>query len=349
MYRRIVVLGLLAVVGCGGSDSNAPAPVLTTLTVALSPNAVQVGQTATATATGVDQNGAVMAIGTVTWTSSSAIATVAADGKVTAVSAGSAIISGSVSGKSAQAVLTIVPLPGVALSIVTGPPATVQNRLALTPAPAVQVVNSAGGPVAQAGLTVTASASVGNIAGNPIAITDASGRATFTQMGFATRTLGPRNLVFTAPGMTPATVSVNVTVGPPVLGFILAGDAQTAVVGKAVAIAPSVRVTDPDTNPTPNIPMEFFVSGGGGSTTGSPATTTTNGVATLGSWILGPTPGTNSLQVRPVGFSGGVPFSATGVAAPAMVSPIAQLRGASRTVMFESAVPLLRCAPPGCR
>lgn len=348
MFRRIVVLGLLAAVGCGGSDSNAPAPVLTTLTVALSPNAVQVGQTSTATATGVDQNGAVMAIGTVTWTSSSAIATVAADGKVTAVSAGSAIISGAVGGKSAQAVLTIVPLPGVALSIVTGPPATVQNRIALTPAPVVQVVNSTGGPVAQGGLTVTASASVGNIAGVATAVTDGTGRATFTQMGFATRTLGPRNLVFTAPGMTPASVSVNVTVGPPVLGFILAGDAQTAVVGKAVAIAPSVRVTDPDTNPTPGISMEFVVSAGGGSTTGSPVATTANGVATVGSWILGPTPGTNSLQVRPVTFSGGVPFTAIGIAAPTMVAPFPALR-ASRVMMFESSLRVLGCTPLGCR
>lgn len=329
MSRRIALLGCVLLAACGGGSDGTATQVLTTLTVTLTPNAVQVGQTATAAASGADQTGASMPTGTVTWSSDAPTATVSASGTVTAVAPGSAIITGTAGGKSAQAVFTIVPRPAVAMVFVTPMPASVANRIVINPAPVVQLVNSLGAAVAQAGIVVSTAASAGGVAGVTTATTDANGRATFSGFGLAGK-IGPRTIVFSAPGMTNLSSGVvTLTVGPPVIGIIVAGDQQSAVAGSNVAIAPSLRVVDPDSNVTPNIPMEFAVAIGGGSVTGSPAITDANGIATLGSWKLGATPGTNGLLVRPVGFSGGIPFTATGTA-PVMGTATAPVR-ASRT------------------
>lgn len=341
MSRRIALLGCVVLAACGGGDSTAT-KVLTTLTVTLTPNAVQVGQTAIATATGADQNGASMPTGTVTWTSGAASATVSDGGTVTAVAPGTAIITGTVGTKSAQAVFTIVPRPAVAMVFVTPMPATLANRIAINPAPVVQLVNSVGVAVGQAGVTVSTAASFGGVVGATTATTDANGRATFSGFGLSGK-LGPRTVVFTAPGMTNLNSSVvTLTVGPPTIPILLAGDQQSAVVGTNVAIAPSLRVTDPDSNATPNIPMEWVVTSGGGSITGGLVTTDANGVATVGSWKLGPTPGTNTLSVHPVGFTGGPQFTATGTASvkATVTAPVEATRTApvtsTGTALFRS-------------
>jgi hypothetical protein len=114
--------------GGGGGDSakspsspSAPSPpaVLTTVAVSLASPAIQVGQTTTASAVGADQNGAAIATGSVTWTSSaSAVATVSASGVVSGVGAGQASIIGSAGGKSGQASITVSPI-AVAIVAVT--------------------------------------------------------------------------------------------------------------------------------------------------------------------------------------------------------------------------------------
>jgi hypothetical protein len=92
------------------------------------------------------------------------------------------------------------------------------------------------------------------------------------------------------------------------------GDAQTAEVGTAVAVAPSVLVTDPFANPLPGLPVAFAAVSGGGAVTGANPSTDYSGVATVGSWILGPTPRSNTLYAsaaRLIGNPQG--FTATGV------------------------------------
>jgi hypothetical protein len=105
LRAAVAALGLFMVASSGCSDSNkaTATPVLTTLNVTVRAATISMGQVDTAAAAGVDQNGAAIDAGTVTWTSSSsAIATVSASGVVTGAAAGSVQItatSGSVTGQ----------------------------------------------------------------------------------------------------------------------------------------------------------------------------------------------------------------------------------------------------------
>jgi hypothetical protein len=97
-----------------------------------------------------------------------------------------------------------------------------------------------------------------------------------------------------------------------------AGSGQTAAAGTAVATAPSVLVSDANNNPVSGVTVTFTVYTGGGSVTGASATTNASGIATVGSWTLGTTPGANSLRATSSGLTGSpVTFSATGVVGPA--------------------------------
>lgn len=91
------------------------------------------------------------------------------------------------------------------------------------------------------------------------------------------------------------------------------GNGQSAPVNAAVPVAPSVRVADQYGNPVINQPVTFSVTGGGGSVTGSPANTNSSGIATVGSWILGPNPGPNTMNATVSGLPA-VGFNATGQA-----------------------------------
>jgi len=122
---------LVVVAGCGGggvaTDAGGtpltppPKPAtLTTLAVTLSASSVQVGQSVTATATGVDQNGAPIATGTVTWSSSNpAVATISASGTITALAAGTTTIVGVAQGVSGQSPLTVTAPPPAGATKVT--------------------------------------------------------------------------------------------------------------------------------------------------------------------------------------------------------------------------------------
>jgi hypothetical protein len=102
--------------------------------------------------------------------------------------------------------------------------------------------------------------------------------------------------------------------GPAAGTAIQAGNNQRARVGTVVAVAPTVVVTDQYGNPVPNVPVTFVVTSGGGSVTGANPTTNASGVATVGSWTLGPAPGANSLTatVSSSGIAYSVAFAATG-------------------------------------
>lgn len=112
--RGVVLLAIL-LSACGGGATvppPPPPPVLTTMTVALSVSTIQVGQTSTASASGLDQNSAAIAVGSVTWSSSaSGIATVNASGSITGIAPGQAAITGQAGGKLASQLVTVIPIP----------------------------------------------------------------------------------------------------------------------------------------------------------------------------------------------------------------------------------------------
>lgn len=99
----------------------------------------------------------------------------------------------------------------------------------------------------------------------------------------------------------------------PATASAISGTGQTATVGTAVSSAPSLKVLDEKGEPFAGLPVTFTVTGGGGSVTIGSTTTSTTGVASVGSWTLGTTAGTNTVIGTPEGLSA-VTFTATGTA-----------------------------------
>jgi hypothetical protein len=111
---RTLLAATALLAACKGGDGGptappSPGPALAGVGVSLFVATVQVGQSTTAVATGLDQNGALMGAGVITWTSANpAIAMVSALGIVTGVAPGQTQIVATGSGKTGQAALTVV-------------------------------------------------------------------------------------------------------------------------------------------------------------------------------------------------------------------------------------------------
>jgi adhesin/invasin len=210
------------------------------------------------------------------------------------------------------------------LGMVTQPSSTVESGSAFPQQPAVQLRDASGNPVPQSGVPITAAILTGSPAlsgTNPVA-TDGTGTATFSNLTI-TGAAGPRTLRFVGPQLSPVTSStVTVTVPPPPASQIAVhgGNNQTAPAGSMVPGAPSVLVTSTDGTPVGGVAVTFNAESGGGSVTGGSRTTDPSGIATVGTWRLGPTPGPNTLTATAPGLNGSpVVFSATGT--PGAPSP----------------------------
>src|SRR6185295_11454297 len=109
------------------------------------------------------------------------------------------------------------------------------------------------------------------------------------------------------------TINFSATGNPDVAAAISisAGNNQSAKVNTNVTTAPAIMVVDQFGNAVANnTPVGFTLTSGGGSIVGG-TTSTTNGVATLGSWKLGQTVGTNTLNATSGAITPLV-FTATG-------------------------------------
>lgn len=123
--RVISFAALTLFVAACSSDNTAP-PTVTTVNVSLSAATVQAGQTTTATAAALDQNGAPIVGGAVAWsTGSAAIATVdASNGTVTGVAPGTTQIIATIGGKSGERAITVVAAPAVLATLSAAAPIT---------------------------------------------------------------------------------------------------------------------------------------------------------------------------------------------------------------------------------
>ena len=180
----VALLVSLSILGCqsdaaGPTDTDAPTPVATTLTLSTSALSFSsLGATEQLTATVLDQNGATMSGASLVWASSaSSVVSVTSSGLVTAVSVGTATItasSGAVSGTTAVTVQQVV-----AVVRVTPDPT------ALGPGETVQLVGAAtdagGSPVQEAAFTWQSSnVTVVEVDGNGNVQGVAAGTATIT-------------------------------------------------------------------------------------------------------------------------------------------------------------------------
>lgn len=100
---------------------------------------------------------------------------------------------------------------------------------------------------------------------------------------------------------------------------IAAGNNQSAGTGALVPIAPSVSVRDAGGRPLGGVDVGFAVTAGGGTVTPATVTTATNGSATVSSWRMGPTAGTNTLVASRAGLASAVfTANATAIGVPTL-------------------------------
>jgi hypothetical protein len=93
---------------------------------------------------------------------------------------------------------------------------------------------------------------------------------------------------------------------------VYTGDQQVAQVGEAVDIAPAVSIMDIFGNPVSGVSVTFSVNSGGGSIIPTNAVISdTEGIAALNSWILGSSPGENTLTASSPGLDSKI-FTAIG-------------------------------------
>jgi adhesin/invasin len=145
------------------------------------------------------------------------------------------------------------------------------------------------------GATVSFAAQSGSV--DPeTATTDADGIAS-TRWALGP-TAGQSALTATAASGVAATFTVTITAAGAATVSAVAGDAQTAPAGAAVPTAPGVRVADAFGNLAEGVGVTFSVLSGGGRVTNGVRATDAQGVATVGSWVLGSSVGTQTLAAR---------------------------------------------------
>ena len=208
------------------------------------------------------------------------------------------------------------------LALAVTPPAAATAGVPLSPQPVLQLQDADGNDVVREGVAVTAQISSGDgtLTGTTTVTSDATGRATFTDLAI----LGPpgtRTLSFTADGFAPASAAVAVGVGAPAAMEAAAGDAQSAPVATAVAVPPAALVRDANGNPLAGIPVTFRVTVGGGRLTGATPVTGADGVATVGGWTLGQESGANAVEATLSGLDdvSGSPVTFGATATPGAV------------------------------
>ena len=190
--------------------------------------------------------------------------------------------------------------------------------------PSVKVTDSFGN--ARSGVSVTFTVTAGGGSLNPPSpatlTTGSNGVATLTSWTLGS-SAGANTVQATAavPNGSPVTFTAT---GTALAAHTIAANSttsQSATVGTAVSAPPSVLVTDINGNPVQGVAVAFAVSAGGGATSpASPALINTgvNGVATLASWTLGSSAGSNTVTASASVSTGSpVTFNATGTAAAA--------------------------------
>jgi len=247
----------------------------------------------------------------VVWTNSNPAAVALTSNKGTAVAVGQALgtstVCAKLGGNSHCVVIHVTAGAGVAY-VVTSSSYTPTAGTSVTIS--AQLVDVSNNPAAQAGRIVTWSSSTGGSFAPATSLTDANGIATtsFTVSSAA----GTVHVVTATDNFAATGSSAPIVVQPGAAANMVAdvGDGQSATVGTAVAVAPTVRVTDAFNNPVAGVPVTFTVASGGGSVTGAAQVTDANGFASVGSWTLGTTPGTNTLDATSPGLPT-VTFTAT--------------------------------------
>ncbi len=103
----------------------------------------------------------------------------------------------------------------------------------------------------------------------------------------------------TAAGVKQVVGTFNATALPPPGATIVAhagAEEQFVLFGDPVPIRPSIQLLDGNGNPWPGVLIVFEIVSGGGALTGDSVITNPSGIATVGSWTVGTTPGSKTMM-----------------------------------------------------
>ncbi|MBX7119258.1 MAG: Ig-like domain-containing protein [Gemmatimonadaceae bacterium] len=337
LRRPIPALLLLAALAACTSSSE-PAEVTTVTLSSANLSLDALGATSPLTATVRDQRSKTMNGVTLAWSSSApGVATVSNAGVVTAVANGTATISATADGITAQATVTVLQLP-VAPAIVSGnlQQATVGTALALPLE--VRVVDRLGNAMAGRQVTFAVTSGGGSLS-SAGGTSGANGLVSTTwTLGTSTTTL--QQVTAAVQGVVAGTtLSATALAGPAVAMAVAPGntaDGQIGIINQAVSVRPAVVLTDVHGNGVGGVTVTFAATAGGGSVTGGSVVTASSGVATVGAWTMGSSAGVNTLTAS-AGALTPVIFTANAVTDPCQPAGATPLTvGVSRNSTISS-------------
>ena len=211
-------------------------------------------------------------------------------------------------GAASKLVFSAQPSSGTAGAVITPPVrVTIQDALGQTVTGATNAVTVA----------LAANPSGGTLSGTRT-VNAVNGVATFSTLEIDRAGTGYA-LSAAATGLSGATsASFNILAGTATTLAASTSPSANTVAGSTVAPAPAVRATDASGNPVAGVSVTFTAVNGG-SVAGETQTTNASGIATVGSWTIGPVAGTEyQLQASASGLSGSpVTFATTATAGSA--------------------------------
>ncbi len=189
------------------------------------------------------------------------------------------------------------------------PPAAARSGVALSPQPVLQLNDGAGNPVAQAGVTVTASiaSGAGSLGGATTAVTNSSGTAAFADLALI-GSVGSYTIAFSGSGILSVTSApIALSAGPPASLSITRQPSSSAQSGTAFAQQPQLQLRDQADNPVAQSGVVITASiatGPAGATLGGTiASTNSSGVATFGTLSLSGPAGSYTLAFAATGLT----------------------------------------------
>jgi alpha-tubulin suppressor-like RCC1 family protein len=301
--------GLLALVGAAtvscGHEGTAPAPSVdvASITIDQQPFLIERGFHQVLTATVKNKAGETVTIPVVWRSTNDAIATLDANGRLTAVDTGTVGVVASTLGASSQALGVRVVWQGAAKVApyqftapgAASPSTTVPDSVR------VLVTDRSGAPVPNARVAFAATAGGGTVS-PAIAKTNTSGVAAAQwTLGNAAgantvsaTVLADDSAPLTFVASNPTSFTITTSEGAIVA---VAGNSQSGQILSPLPVAPSVKVVDAAGNPRPGVPVTFTPTGGG--RVASPAVSTgADGIASPGTWTLGDVTGDQTLVVK---------------------------------------------------
>jgi adhesin/invasin len=253
----------------------------------------------------------------VSWSSSNtAVLSIdAATGLASAKTPGSVTVTASSEGKSGTATVTVVPGPPAKILVNAGNNQSVAAGAPVPIMPSVLVTDAGDNPIANVAITFAVASGGGTITG-ATTTTNASGIATLGSWTLGANA-GPNSLTVTSPAISGVSLTFQAAggAGPAANVAVFAGDGQTGTAGGNIPNPPKVKVTDANGNFVAGFAVTFAPGPNSGSVTGGSVVTDASGIATVGSWKLGGTPGPQTLTATASGLAGSpVTFTATAVA-----------------------------------